>query len=91
MAVYSEDEDPNVIAWNKQNKKDSKRKSKEPTKQDGDLLPPILLYTKYLNIASIRYNLSLDECRDKFGRYTTNEWNKFLSDNPTSLLKIYNT
>ena len=42
-------------------------------------LPPILLYRKYLNIASIRYNLSIDECRDKYGLYTIEQWEKLFN------------
>lgn len=37
-------------------------------------LPPIETYSKYLNIASIRFSLSIDECRNRFGLYTTDQW-----------------
>lgn len=37
-------------------------------------LPPVMLYSKFLNIASIRYSMTLDECRDKFGLYTISQW-----------------
>lgn len=37
-------------------------------------LPNTAEYTKYLNIASIRFDMTLDECRDKFGLYTNKQW-----------------
>lgn len=37
-------------------------------------LPTIDLYRKYLNIASIRFNMTLDECRDKYGLFTEQQW-----------------
>ncbi len=37
-------------------------------------LPPITLYRKYLQIASIRFNLTIDQCRDKYGLYTEKQW-----------------
>ena len=42
-------------------------------------LPPITLYRKYLNIASIRFNLTIDECRNKFGLYTERQWIKLFN------------
>lgn len=42
-------------------------------------LPPITLYIKYLQIASIRFNLTLDECRSKFGLYTEGQWLKLFN------------
>jgi len=39
-----------------------------------DKLPPIEIYSKYLQIASIRFNLTIDQCRDKFGLYTERQW-----------------
>lgn len=39
-----------------------------------DTLPPITLYRKYLQIASIRFNLTLDQCRDKYGLFTERQW-----------------
>lgn len=44
-----------------------------------DVLPGILLYRKYLNIASIRFNKTLDEIRDLYGLYTIKEWNDLLN------------
>ena len=46
---------------------------------DKTKLPPTELYSKYLNIASMRFNLTLDECRDKFGLYTTEQWEQLLN------------
>ena len=43
-------------------------------------LPTVSLYAKYLQIASIRFNLSLDECRNKFGLFTNAEWLKLFNN-----------
>lgn len=44
-----------------------------------NLLPPIELYRKYLNIASIRFDKSIDEIRDLYGLRTIKEWNQILN------------
>jgi hypothetical protein len=45
---------------------------------DTTKLPPCGLYAKYLQIASFRFRLSVDECRNKFGLYTLAQWHKLL-------------
>ena len=45
----------------------------------NDYLPTVETYRKLLNIASIRYNITLDECRNRFGLYTSNQWNEMLN------------
>ena len=40
-----------------------------------NVLPNCTLYSKYLNIASFRFNLTINECRNKFGLYTMKQWN----------------
>lgn len=52
---------------------------------EKDHLPRVSLYSKYLNIASIRFNLSLYECRDKFGLYTNSQWLKLFDDHIKTL------
>lgn len=47
---------------------------------DKDKLPPISLYSKYLNVASLRFNLTLDECRDKYGLFTVNQWEELFNN-----------
>jgi len=42
-------------------------------------LPPITLYRKYLQIASIRFKLTIDECRNKYGLYTEGQWLKLFN------------
>ena len=42
-------------------------------------LPPCSLYGKYLQIASHKFRLPIDECRSKYGLYTIAEWIKLLS------------
>lgn len=39
-------------------------------------LPAAQIYSKHLNIASIRYDLTIDKCRDYFGQFTNAEWGK---------------
>lgn len=55
---------------------------------DESKLPPIDLYRKYLNIASIRFNLSMDECRNKFGLFTINQWNEMLNKETYSSIMV---
>ena len=45
----------------------------------SDKIPTITDYKKLLDIASERFNLSINECRDKFGKYTYSEWKKLLT------------
>ena len=47
---------------------------------DKTKLPPVLLYSKYLNIASLRFRLSLDECRNKYGLFTIEQWESLLQN-----------
>lgn len=47
---------------------------KSITMENQDKIPFGAIYSKYLNIASIRFNLTLDECRNKFGLYTEKQW-----------------
>ena len=42
-------------------------------------LPPIKLYSQYLNIASLRFNISMDECRDRYGLYTMEQWDNLFN------------
>lgn len=42
--------------------------------ENKNILPPIELYRKYLNIASIRFNITMDEARDRYGLFTISEW-----------------
>jgi len=56
--------------------------------QIEDKLPAISTYRKYLNIASIRFNLSIDECRNKYGLYTTKQWLELFNQS-TDLFEDY--
>jgi len=47
---------------------------------DKTKLPNVSLYSKYLNIASMRFRLSMDECRDKYGLFTINQWETLLQN-----------
>jgi hypothetical protein len=38
------------------------------------ILPSLKTYNSYLKVASSRFNLSLDECRDTFGLLTQGHW-----------------
>ena len=44
-----------------------------------DKMPTIMDYQKLLNIASRKFNLSINKCRDKFGQYTYSQWKKLLT------------
>ena len=48
----------------------------------SNFLPSIETYRKLLNIASIRYNMTIDQCRDKFGLFTEKQWSEYLTNNP---------
>lgn len=47
---------------------------------DKTKLPNVSLYSKYLNIASLRFNLSIDECRDRYGLFTIQQWETLLQN-----------
>lgn len=47
---------------------------------DKNILPPVSLYREYLNKACCKFNLSIDECRDRYGKFTIEEWNNLLKD-----------
>lgn len=51
------------------------------TMLQSDKLPGVALYTKLLNTASIRYSMTLDQCRDKFGLFTEKQWYDYLQNN----------
>ena len=45
----------------------------------SNFLPNVETYKKLLNIASILYNMTIDECRDKFGLFTEKKWHEYLN------------
>jgi hypothetical protein len=45
-----------------------------------DKLPRTEVYRKYLQIASIRFSLPLDECRNRYGLYTEKQWMELLTE-----------
>ena len=47
----------------------------------SDKMPTIMDYKKLLDIASEKFNLSINQCRDKFGLYTYSEWKKTINTN----------
>ena len=48
--------------------------------ENNDYLPTVTVYTKLLNIASIRFSLSLDECTNKYGLFTNKKWVELLNN-----------
>lgn len=51
-------------------------------KGNQDKIPPVTLYSKYLKIASILFNISINECRNRYGLYTMEQWiNLFTKNN----------
>ncbi len=51
--------------------------------ENPNVLPNVKLYTQYLNIASIRFNLTMNQCRDKFGLYTNQQWQELFNQPQT--------
>ena len=49
-------------------------------KTEKDFIPPIALYSKYLNIASFKFNLTMNECRNRFGLFTVKQWEELFSN-----------
>jgi len=42
-------------------------------------LPPTQLYSRYLDIATEKLNITRDDARDKYGKYTVEQWEKLLN------------
>ncbi len=51
-------------------------------KKQLDYLPTCADYARYLQVASFKFRLSIDECRNKYGLFTVGQWIELLS-NPT--------
>jgi hypothetical protein len=47
--------------------------------KESKYLPPTGLYIQYLSTVSARFDLSMNECRDKFGLYTIAQWEDLLT------------
>ena len=41
-------------------------------------LPPVELYSRFLDVAEKNLNISRDEARDRYGRYTVKQWEALL-------------
>ena len=41
-------------------------------------LPPVILYSRFLEIAEEKLSISKDEARNKYGHYTVKEWETLL-------------
>jgi hypothetical protein len=46
--------------------------------ESKDFLPPAMVYAEYLKKASQLFNLSIDECRNRFGAFTEKQWKMIL-------------
>ena len=42
-------------------------------------MPPIQIYSLLLKKASIKFKITMDEARNKYGLYTCQEWEKLLN------------
>lgn len=42
-------------------------------------LPTVHTYTNLLGLASAKFKLSINECRDKFGKFTIQNWENLLN------------
>jgi hypothetical protein len=47
-------------------------------KTDITKLPSCELYARLLQIASFKFNISVDQCRNKYGLFTVQQWNDLL-------------
>ncbi len=43
-------------------------------------LPLCMAYRKYLEEASLKFNKTVDECRNLYGKYTTKQWDDLLNN-----------
>lgn len=66
--------------FNREMKSIKRLMSKFNSEIDKTKLPNVLLYSKYLNIASLRFNLSMDECRNRYGLFTIEQWESLLQN-----------
>lgn len=48
---------------------------------NSDYLPNCSEYSKYIQIAMIKFGISAKEVRKQYGLYTTKQWINLLSDN----------
>jgi hypothetical protein len=48
------------------------------TEVNMDKLPFCFKYTRLLNVASFKFGLTMNECRDKFGLFTNRQWKELL-------------
>ena len=53
--------------------------AKDEIKDELDLLPSCTMYGKYIQIAMIRFGMTSDQVRNKYGLYSTRQWNEMLS------------
>jgi len=47
--------------------------------EDSNSLPPVELYKQYLEVASFKFKLTINECRNKFGLYTMLQWEELFN------------
>jgi hypothetical protein len=50
---------------------------------NNNLLPPIVLYSDLLYKASRKFNIGLNEVRNRYGCYTIKQWSELLGADPT--------
>ena len=43
-----------------------------------DMLPTVMQYSRYLDIAQNKFGISREQARRKYGLYTIGQWNKLL-------------
>ena len=47
--------------------------------ESKDFLPTVIVYTEYLEKASKKFNLSINDCRNNFGAFTIKQWEILLN------------
>lgn len=53
-------------------------KTFETYRKHQESLPPCELYSRFLELAEEKLNITKDEARNKYGLYTVSEWEKLL-------------
>ena len=52
----------------------TKKQIEDYHQRHSDFLPPCMLYSEYLHKASDLFNMTLNECRNKYGQFTMAQW-----------------
>ena len=48
--------------------------------KDSEKYPPIMIYSELLDNAKNKFNLTMDQCRKKYGQFSCKEWYNLLKN-----------